>query len=181
MTTSAGAIRFLARGELLESELCGACPQGVTGCCAAPPVIAWADLGRIVTLGGRDWLLAELAAERLYPCARGLAMKRIDNPDAPNSGRAKKCVYHGDRGCTIAHDRRSATCNYYVCDEALGDDQHARAVRDRLTADYGEWDLWLAARVGEPEWTPAFLDRLGAEFRLVATRSEQKANGALDR
>jgi hypothetical protein len=165
-------IRFVARGvhQRLESSLCGACPQGVTGCCAAPPVIAWADLGRIVCLGGRDWLLAELTAGRLYPCARGLAMKRVENPDAANTGREKKCVYHGDGGCTIAHDRRSATCNYYVCDDALGGDERARAVRDRLTADYGAWDLILAERVGDPEWSAAFLDRLGEDFALLTAR-----------
>lgn len=165
-------IRFVARGihQRLESPLCGACPQGVTGCCAAPPVIAWADLGRIVTLGGRDWLLAELAAERLYPCARGLAMKRVDNPDRATTGREKKCVYHGDGGCTIAHDRRSATCNYYVCDDALGDDEQARARRDRLTSDYGAWDPLIAERIGEPTWDAAFLDRLGDELRALTAR-----------
>jgi hypothetical protein len=167
-------IRFVARGvhQRLESALCGSCPQGVTGCCAAPPVIAWADLGRIVTLGGRDWLLSELTAGRLYPCPRGLAMKRVDNPDVASTGREKKCVYHGERGCTIPHDRRSATCNYYVCDDALADDEHAREVRERLTTDYGAWDLALAERVGEPTWDAAFLDRLGEEFRALTTKSK---------
>lgn len=165
-------IRFVARGihQRLESAMCGACPQGVTGCCAAPPVIAWADLGRIVTLGGRDWLLAELAEGRLYPCPRGLAMKRVDNPDVANTGREKKCVYHGERGCTIAHDRRSATCNYYVCDDALGADERAREARDRLTETYGAWDLELAERLGTPEWNAGFLDRIGEEFRALSRR-----------
>ncbi|MBI2388323.1 MAG: hypothetical protein HYV09_01790 [Deltaproteobacteria bacterium] len=159
----------------LDAELCGRCPQGVTGCCAAPPVVAWADLGRIVLLGGRDWLLAELAAGRLYPCARGLALQRVENPDAAATGRAKKCVHHGERGCTIPPDRRSATCNYYVCDEAwseAGDTRElrrARASQERLTEDYARWDLLLGERVRArhpdgPPWDEAFLDWLGAEL-----------------
>ncbi len=158
-------IRVVASGPhtRLESELCGQCPQGVTGCCAAPPVIAWADLGRIVNLGGAPWLLEELAHERLYPCPRGLAIHRVENPDAATTGRERKCVYHGERGCTVPHDRRSATCNYYVCDDALGG--ASPALRDKLTADFAEWDLVLAARVrARPlEWTLEFLEWLGRE------------------
>lgn len=159
----------------LDADLCGRCPQGVTGCCAAPPVVAWADLGRIVLLGGRDWLLAELAAARLYPCARGLALLRVDNPDAQATGRAKKCVHHGAGGCTIPSDRRSATCNYYVCDEAWqaagssSELRRARARQDRLTDDYARWDGVLGERVRArhpegPPWGEAFLDWLGAEL-----------------
>jgi hypothetical protein len=161
-------IRVVATGPhtRLESELCSACPQGVTGCCAAPPVIAWADLGRIVTLGGAQWLLDELASARLYPCARGLAIHRVDNPDAATTGRERKCVYHGEHGCTVAHDRRSATCNYYVCDDALAGS--SPALRDKLTRTYAEWDLVLAARVRAkyphgPEWTLDMLMWLGEE------------------
>lgn len=150
----------------LESELCARCPQGVTGCCAAPPVVAWADLARIVTRGGAQWLLDELAAERLYPCARGLALQRIENPDAASTGRERKCVYHGPRGCTIAHDRRSATCNYYLCDEAAPDP----TLRDELTRFYAEADLILAARVrGRVAWTIEFLEWLGAEWAELTT------------
>ena len=36
------------------SSLCGACPYARGGCCVAPPRIALSDLGRIVSLGGRD-------------------------------------------------------------------------------------------------------------------------------
>lgn len=147
----------------LESALCAACPQGVTGCCAAPPVIAWADLARIVTRGGAQWLLDEVAAERLYPCARGLAIQRVANPDVATTGRERKCVYHGERGCTVAHDRRSATCNYYVCDDAAEGDVQ---LRDELTSFYGEADLVLSARVAtrNVEWTLEFLEWLSSEW-----------------
>lgn len=160
----------------LESPLCSQCPQGVTGCCAAPPVIAWADLGRIVTLGGAQWLLDELALEHLYPCARGLAIHRVENPDMVNTGRAKKCVYHGARGCTVGHDRRSATCNYYVCDDALAGD--APTLRDALTNTYAEADLILGARVvGRLEWTLEFLEWLGAEWASLQA-GEDPPSGA---
>lgn len=167
----------------LEADLCARCPQGSTGCCAAPPVVAWADLGRIVLLGGRDWLLSELSAGRLYPCPRGLALSRVDNPDAEATGRAKKCVYHGPVGCTVAADRRSATCNYYVCDEAWDaagglaprDLRAARATQERLTASYAEWDLVLGARV-RARWPAgvvfdeALLDWLGEQLRELWAR-----------
>jgi hypothetical protein len=173
----------------LEAEMCRRCPQGSTGCCAAPPVVAWADLGRIVTLGGRDWLLAELAAGNLYPCPRGLALRRVDNPDAADTGRAKKCVYHGPEGCVVPADRRSATCNYYVCDEAWAEAERsrdvraARAMQERLTNSYAEWDLVLGARVraraarGDGVRDPSgagfvidapLLDSLGEQFRALA-------------
>lgn len=158
----------------IGSTLCGACPQGVTGCCAAPPVVAWADLARIVLLGkqpARDWLLGEVAAGRLLPCGRGLALQRVANPDVATTGRERKCVYHGERGCTIDADLRSATCNYYVCDDALeGQGARARVLRDRLTDLYGRWDIELGERVRArfpdgPAWDAAFLDWLAEELR----------------
>lgn len=164
----------------LEADLCARCPQGSTGCCAAPPVVAWADLARIVLLGGRDWLLAELAAGNLYPCPRGLALTRVENPDVVATGRAKKCVYHGPMGCTVPANRRSATCNYYVCDEAWTeamssspesrDLRAARTTQERLTASYAEWDLVLGARVrarfpAGPTWDTAFLDWLAEQLQ----------------
>jgi hypothetical protein len=173
----------------IHADLCGRCPQGSTGCCAAPPVFAWADLGRIVVLGGREWLLDEIAAGRLYPCARGLAITRVDNPDAAESGRAKKCGYHGSSGCTIGEDRRSATCNYFVCDDAfddahaeeLGTTRRARKVHARLTEDYGRWDLEIAARLGgtPPRWDRALFDRLGALFVEIALRQGEPGLDAL--
>ena len=163
--------------------MCGRCPQGSTGCCAAPPVVAWADLGRIVLLGGRDWLLAELAAGRLYPCPRGLALARVDNPDAETTGREKKCVYHSAVGCSIPADRRSATCNYYVCDEAWEESPESRGLRaarttqERLTASYAEWDLRLGARVRArfpvgPPWDAVFFDWLGEELGQLWRRGD---------
>ncbi|MGZ3424949.1 MAG: hypothetical protein ACXVEE_44240 [Polyangiales bacterium] len=166
---------------VLGSELCARCPQGVTGCSAAPPVVAWADLGRNARLGGAAWIAAELEAARLYPCARGLALQRVPNPDVASTGREKKCVYHGEMGCTIPHDRRSATCNYYLCDDAAGDRVE---LRDRLTTLYGEWDLILAERVRArfpegPPWDVSFLEWLGVELaRLQIKRNRSsRAHG----
>lgn len=170
---------------LLASPLCARCPQGSTGCCAGPPALAWSDLGRVVARGGRDWLISELSAGRLHPCARGLGIRRVENPDAAASGYAKKCVYHGPSGCTISPDRRSATCNYYLCDEAFAeageekgdaDVLAARAVHDRLTALYAEQDealaAWVRARFPEgPPWDAAFLDALGREHAALVARS----------
>jgi hypothetical protein len=121
-------------------------------------------------------LLDELAAGRLYPCPRGLALQRVDNPDVAATGRAKKCVYHGATGCTVPANRRSATCNYYVCDVAwaeAGESRDLRAARttqERLTATYAEWDLVLGARVRAraptgPTWDAPFLDWLGEQLQ----------------
>ncbi len=169
------------------STLCTRCPQGSTGCCAAPPVVAWADLARIVVLGGRDWLLAELSAGRLHPCPRGLAIRRVKNEaaDAFDAHAPKKCTYHGPEGCTVPEDRRSATCNYYVCDDAFahhaseegrGEPSRTRKLHDRLTMQYADWDLFVGARVLEahpsgPKWDAAFLDALGEELREELQRS----------
>jgi hypothetical protein len=164
----------------LESELCMRCPQGVTGCCAAPPVVAWADIGRIVRLGGAVWLREQMDAGKLYPCARGLALLRVENPDVATTGREKKCVYHGASGCTIPHDRRSATCNYYVCDDAVED---RAALRDRLTMLYGRWDRVLGDRVVArhpegPPWDGEFFAWLGAELGALEIIASEVTAGA---
>src|SRR5262245_25470840 len=48
-----GVIRLEVLGAHthLHSTLCRRCPQGPAGCCAAPPAVAWADIGRISALG----------------------------------------------------------------------------------------------------------------------------------
>jgi hypothetical protein len=155
----------------LYSTLCGRCPQGPAGCCATPPAVAWADVGRITALGGLDWLLSEIQAGNLRPAPRGLAIRRSDEREDGSVKWPRKCVYHGPEGCTVASDRRSATCNYYLCDDAFehggeagGDPVAARARRaqEALTDLYGRWDLELAARIearypAGPAWDKEFL------------------------
>lgn len=147
--------------------------MGPTGCCATPPGIEWSDIGRIVMLGGRDFLLTEIAAGRLRKGPRGLFIQRVDAPDGEGP---KRCTYHGPQGCTIPPDRRAATCNYYVCEDALaqGGDPGARRVLGVLVEGYGACDRLLASRVvmrwpDGPPWDDAFLDWLRGEFVGVAT------------
>jgi hypothetical protein len=162
----------------IHATLCSACPMGPAGCCATPPGIEWSDAGRIVARDGGAFLLAELAAGRLRPGARGLLIQRVDAPDAAPG--PKRCTYHGPSGCTIAPDRRAATCNYYVCDDALADAgaDHSEAARarralDTLVALYQGWDRELSERVaarwpaGAP-WDAAFVAWLGAEYTRLA-------------
>src|SRR4051794_14499648 len=108
-------IRLTVLGESthLLSTLCAACPQGPAGCCVAPPEYDWSDLGRVVARGGRDFLLAALAARKAEPTRRGLAVRRVRRREGPTLPREAKCVFHGARGCTIDPDRRPATCNYF--------------------------------------------------------------------
>ncbi|MFZ5813848.1 MAG: hypothetical protein ACOY93_00915 [Bacillota bacterium] len=175
----------------LHSSLCFQCPHGPTGCCASPPGVDWADIGRIVTLGGRDWLLAELAAGNLRTGPRGLLLKRVENREANAGVWPSKCVYHGPQGCTIPPERRAATCNYYICDDAFlfgGESQgEAQAVAGReahatLTALYGRWDLEILERVEGrwpqgPPWDAAFLDWVGEEFSRLARRDRREWKG----
>jgi hypothetical protein len=164
--------------SLLLSPLCRSCPQGRAGCCAAPPAVAWADIGRIVRFGGREFLLDELRAGRLVASARGLAIRRVP----ASEGFPARCTYlgTGDRGCVLTPDRRSATCNYYLCDDAFalaereGDPLAGRARRehDRLADQLGRCDIELSAMVSErfpegPPWDAAFLDWLASEFERL--------------
>jgi hypothetical protein len=164
----------------LASTLCAACPQGRAGCCAAPPAVAWADIGRIAHLGGIAWLIDEIKAGRLRPIARGLAILRVEPSRDEGGGWPARCVYLGAGGCAIPYDRRSATCNYYLCDDAfehegnhegLGDGARGRArgAQDALVELYGRWDLELRARAFErcpegPPWDTSFLEWLGREY-----------------
>jgi hypothetical protein len=172
----------------LHSNLCYQCPHGPTGCCASPPGVDWSDVGRIVSLGGRDWLLAEMAAGRLRPGFRGLMLLRVENSEANAGVWPTKCVYHGPQGCTIPPDRRAATCNYYICDDAFlygGENQGdpdavaGREAHATLMALYGRWDLEIMDRVREqwpagPPWDAGFLDWLGEEYRRLTRRDRRE-------
>lgn len=172
----------------LHSSLCYQCPHGSTGCCASPPGVDWSDVGRIVTLGGRDWLLAEMAAGRLRPGGRGLMLQRVANTEGNAGTWPTKCAYHGAQGCTISPDRRAATCNYYICDDAFlygGENQEnpdavfGREAHATLMALYGRWDIELGERIaglwpnGAP-WDADFLDWLGAEYRHLVRRDRRE-------
>lgn len=159
---------------LATTALCARCPSGPAGCCAAPPAVAWADLGRIVLRGGSAFLQAEMAAGRLRPCARGLAISRAPGPHG------FACVYLGERGCTLPPDRRSVTCNTYLCAEAhaeaeeRGDPQAAGARRahEALEAALGAWDEALAAELpAEPAWDEDFFRALGEAVERVVRRA----------
>ncbi len=161
----------------LESTLCEACPQGAVGCCVSPPDLGWADVGRVVSRGGRDWILAELASGNLAPRPHGLAVRRVRRRDSATTPRRLKCVYHGLHGCTIAPERRSATCNYFLCADAFAEGGEGRGEPAALTAraTHGELAAWytranqvLASRIALvwPDgviWDAAFLDWLGGE------------------
>ena len=110
----------------LESTLCGACPQGTVGCCVSPPALGWADVGRIVSSGGRDWILAEIAAGNLSPGPSGLEVRRERRRESATTPRRLKCVYHGPAGCTIAAEHRPSTCNYFLCADAFAEGGEAR-------------------------------------------------------
>ncbi|AKT36122.1 hypothetical protein [Chondromyces crocatus] len=175
----------------LLSPLCARCPQGAAGCCFSPPLADWSDIGRIVLLGGRDFLLAQIAAGRLSPVAGGLRLLRVRRRERPTDRRQNKCVFHGAEGCTIDHTLRPATCNYYVCEDTFregeGDDAQpedlrlaasaaARRAHAALHTLYSRWDQVLAARIAAawPEgvaWDAAFLDWLGDELRLLEARA----------
>jgi hypothetical protein len=158
---------------LLVSSLCSACPHSAAGCCAAPPRVALSDIARIVAHGGRDWLLDEIGAGRLVPAPGNLwlILPRTPRTMPASAAPLSACVYLGTTGCTIPHDRRSATCNYYVCEDALiagGDGEtEARRVLDELVATFTRRDAELAADVvaawpGGHAFDAAFLDWLGA-------------------
>lgn len=136
----------------------------------------WADIGRVVVLGGAAWLLDQIAGGRLVPFAHGLTLRRVKERVGDEGPRIAKCVFHGLTGCTIPHARRPATCNYYVCESVLeaakdqiAEVEQARAVHAELVSDFTRWDAELARRIAAawPEGPPfdeAFLTWLGARF-----------------
>jgi hypothetical protein len=166
-------LQLAGADTLLTSSLCMACPHSAAGCCAAPPRVALSDIARIVALGGRDWLLEEIAAARLLPAPGNLwlVLPRTERTMPGSTAPLSACVYLGVAGCTIPHDRRSATCNYYVCEDALvrgGDTEpEARRVLDDLVASFTRRDAELARQVSAAwprghSFDAPFLDWLGS-------------------
>ena len=166
-------LQLAGADTLLVSSLCSACPHSAAGCCAAPPRVALSDIARIVAHGGRDWLVAEIGGGRLVPAPGNLwlVLPRTVRLMPSSSAPLAACVYLGETGCTIPHDRRSATCNYYVCEDALvagGDaEDGARRVLEELVASFTRCDAELAAAVNAsfPDghaFDVEFLDWLGA-------------------
>lgn len=165
----------------LLSTLCAECPQGSTGCCKAPPDVDWADIARIVHLGGRDWLLAEIAAGNLIAFDRGLKLRRVRTRTAPLERRSPRCVYHGPTGCTISQANRPATCNYFLCEDTFIEGGEAKAEPSALAARrawnvlrnlYSRHDDHFAGfvRSGWPDgpiWNADFLDALGQQFAAI--------------
>jgi hypothetical protein len=159
---------------LVTTPLCARCPSGPAGCCAAPPALAWADLGRIVRRGGAAWLRAELSSGRLRPCARGLAIQRSDGPHGV------ACAYLGEAGCLLGPARRSATCNEYLCEDAYLDAEAegdpaagpARSAHAELERAFAAWDDALGAAVAArgvpPAFDEAFFAWLGEAFESAA-------------
>lgn len=174
-------IQLVRRGphSAILSPLCASCPYSPAGCCVAPPRLDLADIGRIVALGGRDWLLEEVAAGRLTVAERWLVIRREKRVPRADGPRVATCTYHGPRGCTIDPDRRAATCNYYVCEEALtrgGESARARVLHAELVETYVRWEAELTRRLAE-EWPDGFrvdaplLDWLGAAFEALSGRA----------
>lgn len=161
------------------SSLCRACPHSRAGCCVAPPRLAWSDLGRVVALGGRDWLLGEIAAGRLVPAPRGAAWLVIRRGSAASGDETTRaCVYLGPNGCTLPLHRRSATCNFYVCEDAIAaggpEGERARSLNfemvEALVRMDAEVDRRFAARWPDSPVTfdAALLDWVGATFEELA-------------
>lgn len=162
----------------LLSTLCAKCPQGPAGCCKAPPEVDWSDVGRIVAGGGRDFVLARMAAKELIPTERGLVIRRVKRREAKTEPMERKCVFHGAGGCTIRPAMRPATCNYFLCEDTFveGGERkgefaavRAREAHGALRAAYERWDAEMAARITKafpegPAWDAAFLDWLGETF-----------------
>ena len=172
-------LRLEGKGPHLQilSTLCAECPHSPAGCCVAPPRLDWSDVGRVVALGGRDWLLAEIAAGRLRPVERGLVIRRRKAVPREGGPKVATCAYHGPAGCTIPADRRAATCNYYVCEDALQKggpaEAEARVAHDALVARFSAWDEELHAEVRArypegPSWDEVFLGWLGDAYRARA-------------
>lgn len=180
-------LRLSVRGPdtLLSAPLCAACPHSPAGCCVAPPRMDWSDIGRVVGHGGLSWLMEQLASKSLVPCARGLALRRVKGQACAGGPRLSKCVFHSKAtGCTIAHDRRPATCNYYVCESVLAaeveagrDAEPARRLQAELVDAFVAWDLELDRRIvhaygGAPPYDEAFLVWLGEAYRELCAKPQ---------
>ncbi len=169
-----------AGDTVLGSTLCAACPHSPAGCCVAPPRYDWSDLARVVRHGHGEWLRTRLAAGDLRVNDHGLTIHRPARrlTDAYGAPRLARCAFHDGRvGCTIGETQRPATCNYYLCDHALGDAddkveaERARQVHDELVAAFVRRDEVLTARVArwlpEERYTEVFFTWLEAEDRSL--------------
>lgn len=175
-------LQLLGPHTRVSASLCAACPSGPAGCCAAPPGLSWADIGRIASLGHAYWLLDEMRTGRLRKGPRGLIIQRV-----PDATLAAKCVYHAENsGCTVSADNRSAACNYYVCGDALtdatGDVVAGEAACAAWMAQYADWDEILSAEVGAwssrpdiPEEDGALFEHLGKRFLALSARVNAKS------
>lgn len=157
------------------AALCAACPLGPVGCCSSPPDLSWADIGRIASLGGVEWLIEEMGAGRLLKGPRGLLVDRV----TPRGAEMARCVYHAEMGCTVSTDRRSAACNYYVCREALGGEEGeegenagVEAASAAWTTQYQTWDEILSAEVGSWAGRGESTEEARRLFELLARRFE---------
>ncbi len=164
---------------VIGSSLCPSCPYSAAGCCVAPPRMAWADVARVALHGGGEWLLEQVAAGNLIVFEHGLSLLRVKGRVGTDikTPRIKKCVFHGPTGCTIAETRRPSTCNYYVCDKAIEEGEHAqrgtgvRAERehDKLVSLFTRADASLQASI-DAHWPagvsfdPNFLEWLVERF-----------------
>lgn len=172
------------------SSLCAECPHAAAGCCVAPPRFSWADIARVVQHGGRDFLIQKIADGSLVPFEHGLTLKRVKARATGDirSPRVAKCIFHdGSSGCTIAANRRPATCNYYVCEsvyesaekEGLAEEvARARENHDALVERFVGWDEALALHVKThyPEgvtYDASFLDALAETFATIRTNRDQ--------
>jgi hypothetical protein len=179
-------LELLGAHTRVHATLCHACPQGPAGCCASPPGVEWSDLGRIVSLGGAAWILEQIAAGNLKHGGRALNIRRRE----ADAAGPRRCVFHEGQGCTIPADRRTATCNFYVCDDAFdradaapeAERAEVAAGRDavRLLMDaHGRWDLEIAERVQArwpegPTWDAALLAWLGDEYARLVRRERRE-------
>ena len=147
------------RGDtVLGSTLCARCPHSPAGCCVAPPRYDWSDLARVVRHGHGAWLRARIAAGDLRENEHGLTIHRPARrlTSAHGAPRLARCTFHdGHVGCTIEETQRPATCNYYLCDQALSDADDpgagdaARRAHDELVADFVRRDAALGRTVRE--------------------------------
>ncbi|WP_434045255.1 MULTISPECIES: hypothetical protein [Sorangium] len=136
-----------------------------------------------------------MAVGSLRPGQRGLLMLRVEPRDSDGRALPKRCAFHGHEGCTIPPERRAATCNYYVCDDAFAHGGEpsgnpealaGRRAHDALVDLYGRWDLELAARIREgwpdgPPWNQDFLEWLGREHERLASRAASTARALTPR
>ena len=174
-------LQVVGGDTVLGSTLCAQCPHSPAGCCVAPPRYDWSDLARVVRHGHGGWLRERLAAGDLRGNEHGLTIHRPARrlSAAYGAPRLARCAFHdGTVGCTVDETQRPATCNYYLCDQALADADdgaaaaRARAVHDELVADFVRRDEALhrrvAARTEDDRYSEPFFAWLEAEDHALS-------------